>query len=97
MACDVTHLARGPSDFDRSVAVAELDDARKEKSRLLLKGTKKEWAERVTRLEEANAGSPDGGVINLARSVDDGAREVLAPSSRSPTVKGPLRSGYAGP
>jgi GAF domain-containing protein len=29
---------------------------------------------RVTRLEEANAGSPDGGVINLARSVGEDRR-----------------------
>jgi GAF domain-containing protein len=29
---------------------------------------------RVTRLEEADAGSPDGGVINLARSVDEDER-----------------------
>ena len=29
---------------------------------------------RVTRLEEANAGSPDGGVINLARSVGGDSR-----------------------
>jgi GAF domain-containing protein len=29
---------------------------------------------RVTRLEEADAGSPDGGVINLARSIGEGGR-----------------------
>jgi GAF domain-containing protein len=31
---------------------------------------------RVTRLEEANAGSPHGGVINLARSVGEGMRSL---------------------
>lgn len=31
---------------------------------------------RVARLEEADAGSPEGGVINLARSVGDGARPL---------------------